>query len=112
MGFHTVYRANRVPLSEMADVARKAEALGYDTIGIQEATHDSFLGSVKAIDGSTDIRIDTRLTICFPRSPMVTAMSALSGKYRRENDGLDDIIHCLDLGRYSEGITVCKNPIY
>lgn len=76
MGFHTVYRANRVPLSEMADVARKAEALGYDTIGIQEATHDSFLGSVKAIDGSTDIRIDTRLTICFPRSPMVTAMSA------------------------------------
>jgi probable F420-dependent oxidoreductase len=76
MGFQTVYRASRVPMAKMAEVARRAEEVGYDTIGIQEATHDSFLGSVKAIDGSSKIRVDTRLTICFPRSPMVTAMAA------------------------------------
>lgn len=76
MGFFTVLRTHRPRLGEVAELARRGEELGYDSIGVQEASHDSLLGAVKAADATRQVRVETRVTICFPRSPMVTAYNA------------------------------------
>ena len=76
MGFLTIFRLSRHRLEEVASQVRRAEAAGYDSIGVQEDTHDSLLTAVKVTDATSTLQVETRVTICFPRSPMITAYNA------------------------------------
>ena len=63
-------------LSTVADYARKAEALGYDTLWSAETQHDPFLPLAVAASATSRIRLGTNIATVFSRSPMVTAMIA------------------------------------
>ncbi len=78
-------------LTGVADAARNAEALGYDSASAPEMQHDSMLASALAAAATERIELQTSVTIAFPRSPMVLAMEAW------------DIQH-LSKGRFSIGL--------
>ena len=71
--------------------ARAAEAAGFDCITCGELAHDSMLTMALAATGTERIRLQTSVTIAFPRSPLVLAMQAW------------DIQH-LSGGRFSLGL--------
>ena len=56
--------------------ARAAEGLGYDTLTVRENKHDPFIVVALASQATTRVGLATSVAIAFPRSPMVTAMSA------------------------------------
>ena len=56
--------------------ARAAEASGFDCITCGELAHDSMLTMALAATATERIRLQTSVTIAFPRSPMVLAMQA------------------------------------
>ena len=60
----------------MAERARLSEAMGYDSVATQEDSHDPFLPLTIAAGATRDVRLETRVAICFPRSPMVMAYTA------------------------------------
>lgn len=76
------------PLSGVAEMARKAEALGFDQISIPDATHDGLVAAAIAATATTRIEIANSALVCFPRSPMTTAVAAWDlqelsgGRYR------------------------------
>jgi probable F420-dependent oxidoreductase len=72
-------------LSQVAEDATEAEALGYDGITASETQHNPFLPLVLAAEHSQHLRLSTAVVIAFPRSPMITAYEAW------------------DLQRYSQG---------
>lgn len=61
---------------EAADVARRAEELGFDGFWSSETTADPLLMSVAAGMSTTAISIGTAVTVAFARSPMTTAYAA------------------------------------
>ena len=71
--------------------ARAAETTGFDCITSGELAHDSMLTMALAATATERIRLQTSVTIAFPRSPMVLAMQAW------------DIQH-LSGGRFSLGL--------
>ena len=71
--------------------ARAAETTGFDCITCGELAHDSMLTMALAATATERIRLQTSVTIAFPRSPMVLAMQAW------------DIQH-LSGGRFSLGL--------
>jgi len=56
--------------------ATRAEALGYDALWSAETQHDAFLPLVLAAEHTSRIELGTAIALAFPRSPMVTALSA------------------------------------
>lgn len=68
--------SDRVPLSDVAAYARRVERLGYDVLHVPETIHDSIMVSVLALQATTHLRVQTSLTLAFPRSPMVLALQA------------------------------------
>lgn len=66
----------RLPLSEVAAVAQRAEALGYDGIHIPETIHDSFAVALLAAEHTRRITIRTAITLAFVRSPTLVAYNA------------------------------------
>jgi probable F420-dependent oxidoreductase len=74
MGFKVDTGMYAGKLEEAADVARRAEEMGYSGISTAETAHDSFLPLVIAAEHTERIQIGTSVAIAFPRSPMVTAM--------------------------------------
>ena len=56
--------------------ARAAEAEGFDCITCGELAHDSMLTMALAATATERIRLQTSVTIAFPRSPLVLAMQA------------------------------------
>lgn len=78
-------------LTGVAEAARRAEELGYDSASAPELQHDSMLASALAAAATERIEIQTSVTIAFPRSPMVLAMEAW------------DIQH-LSKGRFTVGL--------
>lgn len=66
----------RLDLLKVPDMAREAEALGYDGIASGETKNDPYLPLVMSA-GSTDrVRLTTAVVIAFPRSPTATALTA------------------------------------
>ncbi len=66
----------RLPLSQVAAHARRAEALGYDGLGVPEAVHDGLLAAGAALAATTRLEVATGVLVAFPRSPMITAHAA------------------------------------
>ena len=71
-------------LSEISEMAARAEALGFNSIALPELTLDPFLASTLATEHTRRAEIKTAIALAFPRSPMTTAymawnLQALSG---------------------------------
>ncbi len=66
----------RMPLSQVAAHAQRAEALGYDGLSIPEAVHDSLLAAAIALHATTRLKVVTGVLVAFPRSPMTVAIAA------------------------------------
>ena len=71
-------RAPETPLDihRVADDARLVETLGYDGLMVEETKQDPFVVMALAAQATTRLRLGTAVAIAFPRSPMVTAMTA------------------------------------
>lgn len=59
-----------------AEAARDAIDLGYDGFFTAETQHDPFLSLAVAGLEAPDLEMGTAITVAFPRSPMVTAMTS------------------------------------
>ena len=68
-----------VPMNDwrsVAETARQAEALGYDGIVSFEIKNDPFIPLALAAIATERIHLGTAIAVCFPRSPMVVALTA------------------------------------
>lgn len=64
------------PLPTIAELARAADAIGFDALWTPETKHNAFLPLVLAAEHTKRITIGTSVAIAFPRSPMITAQIA------------------------------------
>lgn len=63
-------------LRTIGDEARRAEALGYDGIITEETKDDPYIVMALAAQATSRVSLATAVAIAFPRSPMVTALTA------------------------------------
>ena len=68
--------SDRIPLNEIGRYAQHVEALGYDILHIPETIHDSMAVALLALEHTTTLRVQTSLTLAFPRSPMLLALQS------------------------------------
>ena len=68
--------SDRIPLNEIGKYAQHVENLGYDILHIPETIHDSMAVALLALEHTTTLRVQTSLTLAFPRSPMLLALQA------------------------------------
>ena len=66
----------RMALADVADHARRAEALGYCGLNVPDAVHDGPLVSQAALAATERLRVATSVLVVFPRSPMNVAHAA------------------------------------
>jgi probable F420-dependent oxidoreductase len=66
----------RLPLGDVAALARRAERLGYTGLQVPEAVHDGFLTALLALQATRELRVATSVALAFPRSPTVVAYAA------------------------------------
>jgi probable F420-dependent oxidoreductase len=66
----------RMPLSRVADHARRAESLGYAGLNVPDAVHDGLAVAAIALQATTRLRVATSVLVAFPRSPMTVAVAA------------------------------------
>jgi len=76
MGFKVLYHLTTNNLKGIAEEAKWAESMGYDGLCTEEAAHDPMLPLLMAASTTSKVTLETRVTIAFPRSPMVLAYSA------------------------------------
>ena len=67
-----------------AELARRAETIGYDGLFVADGIHDGLLVAATALVATSRIRVATGVLVAFPRSPMTVAhaawdLQALSG---------------------------------
>ena len=65
-----------LPLSGVAEAARRAEAIGFDGLMVPDVMTDGFLAAQAAILATREIRVATSAVVAFARSPMVVAVAA------------------------------------
>ena len=90
--------------SEVAAHAQRAEALGYDGLGVPEAVHDGLLAAAGALQATTRLEVATSVLVAFPHSPMTVAHAAwdLQESARgRFGLGLGSQVRGNIVGRYS-----------
>jgi probable F420-dependent oxidoreductase len=63
-------------IGAVAADARRAEALGYDGVLAAETKDDPYIVMALAAEATSRVGLATAVAIAFPRSPMVTALSA------------------------------------
>lgn len=63
-------------LSSIADVAKRAEAAGFDALWSSETQHDPFLPLALAAEHTSHIQLGTAIAVAFSRSPTVIAHNA------------------------------------
>ncbi|MDP5181925.1 LLM class flavin-dependent oxidoreductase [Blastococcus sp. BMG 814] len=63
-------------LSDVPAAVRRVERLGFDTVHVPETVHDSLSVALLALEHSSRVRVRVRMTLAFPRSPMVVAYAA------------------------------------
>ncbi len=68
--------SDRIPLSEIGQYAQHVETLGYDILHVPETIHDSMAVALLALEHTTTLRVQTSLTLAFPRSPMLLALQS------------------------------------
>lgn len=94
----------RMPLSQVAAHAQRAEALGYDGLSIPEAVHDGLLAAAIALQATTRLKVVTGVLVAFPRSPMTVAIAAWDlqeASRGRFELGLGSQVRGNIVGRYS-----------
>lgn len=64
------------PPEHAAAAAREAASLGYDGFFTAETQNDPFLPLVQASAAAPELDLGTGIAVAFPRSPMITAMTA------------------------------------
>jgi probable F420-dependent oxidoreductase len=64
------------PLGELAALARRCEEAGFDSLWIAETGRTAFIQAAIAVQATEHVRIGTSIALAFPRSPVITAMSA------------------------------------
>jgi probable F420-dependent oxidoreductase len=69
--------AGIAPAADVANLARRAEAAGFDALWTAEMFHDPFLPLASAAASTSRIGLGTSIALAFVRSPWVTALSAL-----------------------------------
>lgn len=65
-----------LPLAQVGENARRAEALGFDGVMVPDVMTDGFLAAQAAIEATRSIRVATSAVVAFARSPMVVAVAA------------------------------------
>jgi probable F420-dependent oxidoreductase len=65
-----------LPLSRVAEAAKRAERLGYDALCVPDLVHDGIAAATLAAQATNRIRITWSALIAFPRSPMTVAVAA------------------------------------
>lgn len=65
-----------LPLSRVADEARRAERLGYDVLCVPDLVHDGIAAATLAVQATERVRVTWSALIAFPRSPMMVAVAA------------------------------------
>jgi probable F420-dependent oxidoreductase len=65
-----------VPLNQVAEIARAAEATGFDAIWSTETMHDPFLPGALAFEHTRRLSFGTAVAIAFARSPATLAYTA------------------------------------
>lgn len=94
----------RTPLAEVADAARRAEALGFDRLSIPDVCQDGLIAAAIAVGATRRIEIANSALVCFPRSPMTTAVAVWGlqdyskGRYRL---GLGPLVAANIIQKYS-----------
>lgn len=68
--------SDRLPLEATGAYARRVEALGFHVLHVPETIHDSFSVALLALEHTSTLRVQTSLTLAFPRSPMLVALQA------------------------------------
>lgn len=63
-------------LDGVPEEAQRAEEIGYDFVSCDESGHDSILTMTLAAANTTQVELETAVTVAFSRSPMVLAMEA------------------------------------
>ena len=63
-------------LSDVAEWAQRAEALGFDVMHVPETIHDPFTVAALALANTENLVVRTSMVVAFPRSPMLTAYTA------------------------------------
>lgn len=86
-----------------AELARRAETIGYDGLFVADGIHDGLLVAATALVATSRIRVATGVLVAFPRSPMTVAhaawdLQALSGG--RFELGLGPQVRGNIVGRY------------
>ena len=76
MGFKVLYHLTTNNLKGIAEEAKWAESMGYDGLCTEDSAHDPMLPLLMAASTTSRVTLETRVTIAFPRSPMVLAYSA------------------------------------
>jgi probable F420-dependent oxidoreductase len=62
-----------MPMSQLAEMARLAEEIGYDGLTFSELRQDPFIAATVAATATRRVQLATSVAIAFPRSPMVVA---------------------------------------
>jgi probable F420-dependent oxidoreductase len=65
-------------IGDFADLARRAESIGYDAVLVEETKDDPYQLLALAAAATTTLGLGTSVAMAFPRSPTITAMSAWS----------------------------------
>lgn len=65
-----------VPLTEVPEIARAAEALGFDCLWTTETMHDPFLPHALIAEHTRHIKMGTGIAVSFARSPATLAYTA------------------------------------
>jgi probable F420-dependent oxidoreductase len=93
-----------LPLADVAEVARRAERLGFDGIAVADAIHDGPMTAAAVAGATSRVAIRTSGLVAFARSPYTTAfaawdLQALSGG--RFELGLGPLVRPIIVDRYS-----------
>jgi len=65
-------------IRDFADLARRAESIGYDAVLVEETKDDPYQLLALGAAATTTLGLGTSVAMAFPRSPTITAMSAWS----------------------------------
>ena len=72
-----VYHLDANDLKNIPEEARWAESLGFDGVAAAETSHDPFFPLLLAAGATSQVALETRVAMAFPRSPMVVAYAAM-----------------------------------
>lgn len=64
------------PYEVLGELARQVEARGFNAAWVAETGQDSIIQATVALQATSSLDVGTDITLAFPRSPTVTAMSA------------------------------------